>query len=380
MEQDLNNFTKEVDCEFEGRKYSVRDNGAVYRHPKEGKKPSPLDCEWTFGKENRITHMMKLGPHNIHRIVAEAFQLPNKGFYCIVDHIDGNKKNNSPCNLRWITRAMKALENPQIKQKVIEACGSVEEYLNNPALLYGHEYMDKNFYWMRKLSKEEAKGIEPSEVIRPEDTVIGRLNKQEEEYQKKQDESVREELIKIYPRAKEIMSRPAPKYVGMDIFNKDNDPIVASKMREASKRLEWKIRSSTDGYISITAVDVCFFTKECWKCHLPYDAYFVVRLGLGPNRLMTGFVDNINPLDPTIVNAVKKYLQDHPELHYLMGEIKSRHSSIVEDNYMSFGCPHCDAIYGEFYLQNDILDEVYCFREEDVHHIVFDEEVKIRVV
>ncbi len=379
MERDLNIFTKEVECEFEGRKYSVRDNGAVYRHSKEGKKPSPLDCEWTFGKEDRVTHAMKIGTHNIHRIVAEAFQLPNKGFYCIVDHIDGNKKNNSPCNLRWITRAMKALENPQIKQKVIEACGSVEEYLNNPALLYGHEYMDKNFYWMRKLSKEEAKGIEPSEVIRPEDTVIGRLNKQEEEFQKKQEESAKEELIEIYPRAQEILSRLASKYVGMDVFNKGNDPIVASKMREASKHLEWKIRNSTDGYITITAVDICFFTKECWKCHLPYDAYFVVRLGLGPNRLMTAFPSMINPLDPTIVNAVKKYLQDHPELHYLMGEIKSRHSSVVDDNYISFGCPHCDAIYGDYYLSDDIMEEVYYFREEDVHHIVFDEEVKIKV-
>ena len=68
MERDLNIFTKEVECEFEGRKYSVRDNGAVYRHSKEGKKPSPLDCEWTFGKEDRVSHVMKIGAHNIHRI------------------------------------------------------------------------------------------------------------------------------------------------------------------------------------------------------------------------------------------------------------------------------------------------------------------------
>ena len=38
----------------------------------------------------------------IHRLVAETF-IPNPDNLPIVDHIDGNKKNNHVSNLRWVT-------------------------------------------------------------------------------------------------------------------------------------------------------------------------------------------------------------------------------------------------------------------------------------
>ena len=33
---DINNFKEEKKCDYKDRTYSVRDNGAVYRHQKEG--------------------------------------------------------------------------------------------------------------------------------------------------------------------------------------------------------------------------------------------------------------------------------------------------------------------------------------------------------
>ncbi|MDH3609614.1 MAG: hypothetical protein OEQ24_10290 [Gammaproteobacteria bacterium] len=49
---DIENFTEEKECDFKGEHYSVRNNGAVFRHQRIGKRLRPNDCKWTFGKEN----------------------------------------------------------------------------------------------------------------------------------------------------------------------------------------------------------------------------------------------------------------------------------------------------------------------------------------
>ena len=402
----IDDYTEIKECLYKGEHYSVRDNGAVLRHPKEGKKPRAIDNEWTFGVEDTPDGCLMLGGHKVHCIVATAFYGAKDGRGILVKHLDGDITHNSPYNLRWVTRVDMALEDQKTRQNVITACGSLEAFYDKPALLYGHESLAETFYWMRKLTPEQARGVrvsspKASPKSSSKETLMDILDKQAAEYLKIADaidypytkqnadtmksgeDSLKfeeEEITKKYPRYKELFMRPIPKYVGMEIFNKNDDPVVRSNMKEASKHLEDMISSTTDGYITITAMDVCFFMKECWKCHLPYDAYFIVRLGLGPNHQMTDFPGSIiNPLEPTIVDAVKKYLQEHPELRYLMGEVKSRHSSVVGDNYMSFGCPHCDAIYGDFYLKDDIMEEIYYFSEEDVHHIVFEEGVRIKV-
>ena len=45
---DIDDFKKEVSCEYKGETYSVRDNGAIMRHPKKGCRVRSLDNQWTF--------------------------------------------------------------------------------------------------------------------------------------------------------------------------------------------------------------------------------------------------------------------------------------------------------------------------------------------
>ena len=40
---DINEYTRETTCEYKREVYSVRDNGAVMRHAREGKKARKLD-------------------------------------------------------------------------------------------------------------------------------------------------------------------------------------------------------------------------------------------------------------------------------------------------------------------------------------------------
>lgn len=153
---DVNHFSEERFCEYKDRRYHVRDNGAVYRQCKEDGIRRKWDEEWTFGKFDQNTGYMLIGQERVHRIVCTAYHGEPEGDRNIVDHIDTNRCNNRPENLRWVTKLENTLLNPITRAKVELICGSVEAFLENPSLLYGYESENPNFTWMRVVTKEEA--------------------------------------------------------------------------------------------------------------------------------------------------------------------------------------------------------------------------------
>lgn len=152
----INNYKEERVCVYKGETYSVRDNGAVMRHIRQGKRARTLDNIWTFGKKNLNTGYMEIGTERVHRIVAIAFLGEPEIEGLIVDHIDTNRCNNRPENLRWITKLENALSNPITRKRIISVCGSIEAFLQNPSLLRSSSE-NKNYDWMRTVTPEEAK-------------------------------------------------------------------------------------------------------------------------------------------------------------------------------------------------------------------------------
>ena len=77
---DVDDFSDEKQCFFKDEKYSVRDNGAIYRHPSDSKNPRKNDNFWTFGKESKSNPYLHHSGERVHRIVATAFhgEQPNK--------------------------------------------------------------------------------------------------------------------------------------------------------------------------------------------------------------------------------------------------------------------------------------------------------------
>ncbi|MDR2908079.1 MAG: HNH endonuclease [Bacteroidales bacterium] len=148
-------FSREVECVYKEERYSVRDNGAVLRHCRDGKRLRKDDNQWTFGKPNEKTGYMEIATERVHRIVATAFlgDPPTKEH--VVDHIDTNKKNNRPENLRWVTRLENALLNPITVRRIELVCGSVEAFLENPAQ-FRDKFQEPNYEWMCTVSKEES--------------------------------------------------------------------------------------------------------------------------------------------------------------------------------------------------------------------------------
>ena len=153
----LNEFGEVKVCIYREEQYSVRDNGAIMRHQRSGLRKRKLDNVWSFGSPNLNTGYMDFCGERVHRIVATAFHGDAPSEQHVVDHIDTNRRNNRPENLRWLTKLENILNNEITRRKVELICGSVEAFLENPSLLYGHETEDKNFSWMRNVTAEEAR-------------------------------------------------------------------------------------------------------------------------------------------------------------------------------------------------------------------------------
>ena len=85
---DVNDFSQEKKCIYKGEHYSVRDNGAVFKHQREGERARPTDNKWTFGKENSANPYLHISGVRVHRIVATAFHGEPPDPKYVVDHIN----------------------------------------------------------------------------------------------------------------------------------------------------------------------------------------------------------------------------------------------------------------------------------------------------
>lgn len=148
-------FKQEITCSYKDEQYSVRDNGAVLRHPRENGKVRPTDNQWTFGKPNAKTGYMEIASARVHRIVAMAFHGEPPTPEYVVDHIDTNKRNNRPENLRWVTRLENVLLNPITAKRITIVCGSVEAFLDDPTK-FRDKFPEPNYEWMCTVSSKEA--------------------------------------------------------------------------------------------------------------------------------------------------------------------------------------------------------------------------------
>lgn len=156
MKVSVEDFERQQECVYKNEHYSARDNGAVFRHARENKILRKNDNIWSFGIPNERSYLC-ISSEVVHRIVAYAFLGAPPSPQHVVDHIDTNRKNNRPDNLRWLTKLENILNNPITVKKIVYRCGSIEAFLEDPSILRKYESEDKNFSWMRTVTAEEAK-------------------------------------------------------------------------------------------------------------------------------------------------------------------------------------------------------------------------------
>lgn len=151
----LDCFDREVTCTYRDETYRIRDNGAVRRCRRDSGRLRPLDEKWMFGRVNKKRGYTHVASIPVHRIVATAFHGPQPSKDHVVDHIDTNRQNNRPENLRWVTRLENILLNPITRRRVEIAYGSIENFWANPDQPLSGK-LDPDFDWMRTVTEKEA--------------------------------------------------------------------------------------------------------------------------------------------------------------------------------------------------------------------------------
>ena len=155
QEELLGTYTEERECDYKDRHYKVRDNGSVLRLPKDPEKTRKGDNEWTFGTFNKRNGYLFIGSYQVHRIVATAFHGKPEAETDIVDHIDTDRQNNRPENLRWTTKLQNAL-NPATRKKLELMTGMpIEEILKDMSILKKYN-LPREYQWLGAVSKEES--------------------------------------------------------------------------------------------------------------------------------------------------------------------------------------------------------------------------------
>jgi hypothetical protein len=151
----VEDYKKQTDCVYKAEHYSVRDNGAVFRHSRKNRPLRKLDNQWTFGTPNNHRYML-IASEVVHRIVAFAFLGDPPTPQHVIDHKDTNRQNNRPENLRWLTKLENILNNPITVKKIVFRCGSIEAFLKDPSILKNYESDDSNFAWMRSVTRRSS--------------------------------------------------------------------------------------------------------------------------------------------------------------------------------------------------------------------------------
>lgn len=108
-------------------------------------------------------------------------------------------------------------------------------------------------------------------------------------------------------------------------------------------------------------IEVCFFNMECWKCHKKNQVYFINRFLSSDGNSIPCYNASMDKLEfnPMIINSIERYINVHPELGIKMGKIKPRYSKTIGESYPSFGCAYCDSIFGNHFVQEEMLEMMY---------------------
>lgn len=153
------------------------------------------------------------------------------------------------------------------------------------------------------------------------------------------------------------------------LSNEDNGISVSLKNRKKLS-LSVFIRDFLTGKIKfchtlnpIPRIKVKFIEFECWKCgslnHIYFLAPFHSSCGSEIFQNEAMWSSEKFSFNPKIISRIQTYTKTEKGSKLKLATIKERYSQTVGDSYLSFGCRKCDSIFGDWFIQEAILDTWY---------------------
>jgi hypothetical protein len=115
--------------------------------------------------------------------------------------------------------------------------------------------------------------------------------------------------------------------------------------------------------LRLPKAEIRFIKQPCWKCGFEYYIYYVggfispCNAEIFEHEAMWGSEKMI--FMPEIMVKVNEYVSSAKEKNLNVGTIKERFSKTIDKSYLSFGCPECDSIFGDWFLHEIIMETFY---------------------
>lgn len=108
-------------------------------------------------------------------------------------------------------------------------------------------------------------------------------------------------------------------------------------------------------------ISVRFVEMKCYKCGTVNHLFFVDSkdddgVHYESDRMWS---DEKPSLNPEIIESVEKYAKTEAGKRLNLAKVGLRYSHTVGASYKSFGCSKCDAIFGDWYVNEAYADSYY---------------------
>lgn len=155
----------------------------------------------------------------------------------------------------------------------------------------------------------------------------------------------------IQEDSKFLVSLSGRKILPLNIFLKD---FLQNKIKFCTT-----VKSTTTQNI-----EVAFYNMNCWKCGAVNQLYFIDSDFKSACNAKIYYEETMWSYDkkeyiPEIKNYIIKYALLNKDTIPNLATIKERFSKTMDDSYMSFGCSHCDSIFGDWYIHEAVSEVQY---------------------